>query len=98
MDDILYVQIVNRKIEIRTETKLYTGSLSVQLDRLLTHFGMLKANQTKLVNPHKILSIDLEAGRVYFDPNKAISCQVSRRNKPKVLDIFDKIQHGKPTL
>lgn len=89
MDDILYVQVVNRKIEVVTKSKVYKGKLIPQLELILKQFGFERLHQSKIVNMSKIMDFDKNA--VYFDYEKTLVCPVTRRNRIKVAEHFKKI-------
>ena len=86
--DILYITIVNRKIEIHTTTGIIKGSLIVQLEKLLSDYGFDKIDQSTIVNMKKINSFDDNSMKIHFENGD--SCSVSRRNRKKVSIHFDK--------
>lgn len=92
MDEILYVKVIDRDIVVRTESHYKEGPLTNQLESILTQFGFVRLHQNFIAKLDKIKSYDGENGIVYFDDEKLIGCQVSRRNKHKVLEYFYKKQ------
>ncbi len=85
MDNILYVQVLKRKIYIHTKTGLVEGSLVSQLDSLLIRYGHARLNDNTIVNLAQIKSYDPKLGIVYMNEEKTSFVHVSRRNRHKVL-------------
>lgn len=92
MDDIIYVKVKERNIEIRTESRYIEGSITNQLDTILSRYGFARINQNAIVNLNKIKSYDSELGVVYFDDEKLDECQVSRRNRHKISTYYDNLR------
>lgn len=77
-NDILYVEVVKRKIVIHTENKVYTGCLTKQLEILLRCFGFERANSGQYVHIDKIIRRDKKVMAVYFDADKKRACYITR--------------------
>lgn len=82
-NDILYVQVVNRKIVIHTENESKIGPLTKQLELILTNFGFEKADSNKFVQVNKILVRDKKAKKIYFNRERTLYCTVTRPNLKK---------------
>ena len=61
---ILFIKVVDRKIEIHTTNGVYHGSLNVQLDRLLSQYGFVRIDQNKYVNMDEIEYFDATTMKV----------------------------------
>lgn len=57
-NDILYIQISDRRIVAHTSNEPHIGSLSQQLELILGCFGFFRADQNKFVQESKILFRD----------------------------------------
>lgn len=88
MDEILFVQVINRKTYVHTGTGIVDGSLVNQLDTILTQFGYARLNDNTIVNLAEIKHYDSNLGIVYMDVERTISINVSRRNRYKVIDYL----------
>jgi DNA-binding LytR/AlgR family response regulator len=86
--DILYIVVANRKIEIHTTSTVLTGSLMVQLDRILSRYGFVRVDKNKFASTYMMESFSKKTGDITFYGGK--QCTVSRRNKKKVSSYFDK--------
>lgn len=86
---VLFVKVVDRKIEIFTTKGLFKGSLNVQLDRLLSNYGFIRIDQNKYVSMDEIEYFDATAMKVKLKCGAI--CDVSRRNKRRLKTYFDKI-------
>jgi DNA-binding LytR/AlgR family response regulator len=86
--DILYVKIVNRKIVIVTVSGVITGSLTRQLEHILTMFGFVKVDKSKFAYMHMAESFSFKDSKITFYGGK--QCVVSRRNMKKISAFFDK--------
>ena len=81
--EILFVQVVDRRIVIHTIDEPHIGSLNKQLELLLTQFGFERADSNKFVNMEKILLRDKKKRKVYFDAEKTKYCRVTRPHMKK---------------
>lgn len=81
--EILFVQVVDRRIVIHTTDQPHIGSLTKQLELLLSQFGFERADSNKFVNMKKILLRDKKNRKVYFDAEKTKCCPVTRPNIKK---------------
>lgn len=82
-NDILFVQVVNRKIVIHEMGVTRIGPLTKQLDYLLSKCGYNKADSNKFVQMNKILIRDKKNKKVYFDAERTKFCPVTRPNMKK---------------
>ena len=82
-EDILYVEVDNRKIIIHSKKIVIDGSLTSQLGILLPSLGLVRARVNKFVNMDNILRRDKKKSLVYFDKEETLSCNVSREHKHK---------------
>jgi DNA-binding LytR/AlgR family response regulator len=89
--DILYIVVANRKIEIHTTSTVLTGSLMVQLDRILSRYGFVRVDKNKFASTYMMESFCPKDSKITFYGGK--QCTVSRRNKKKVSSYFDKNTH-----
>lgn len=79
-DDMLIVQIVDRRIVVHTCDEIQIGSLNEQMEYILKHFGFLRADQNKFVQESKILTRDKKTRTLYFDAERKKSVRVTRPN------------------
>lgn len=91
--DILYIQVVDRKIVVHTTSGVVEGSLSKQLEFILSRFGYERVCQVCFANMDQVVDYDEIESKLYFDKKVPIYCLVSRRNKYKVMRYFDKKGH-----
>ena len=84
-NEILYVEVVNRRIVIHTDDEAYIGPLTKQLEILLCNFGFQRADSNKYVQMNKILLRDKKKKKVYFDAEKTKYCRVTRSH---IKDFF----------
>lgn len=80
-EDIIYVQVVKRKIVIYTENEVHCGYLTSQLELLLHCFGFERANSNQYVQMNKILIRDKKEKKIYFNAEKTKYCRVTRSHK-----------------
>lgn len=81
--EILFVQVVDRRIVIHTMDEAYIGPLTKQLELLLKDFGFERADSNKFVKMDKILLRDKKLKKVYFNAEKTKYCRVTRPNIKK---------------
>jgi DNA-binding LytR/AlgR family response regulator len=93
--NVLYVTVANRQIVIHTDEGIITGSLMVQLERLLCN-GLVKVDQNTIVNIHAVESFDPESRKLRLINGEIVD--VSRRNRTKVKDKFDKYRDSRPDM
>lgn len=77
-NDIIYIQISDRRIVIHTLEEPHIGSLNEQLEIILGCFGFERADQNKFVQVNKILNRDKKLRRLYFNRERTKFCQVTR--------------------
>jgi len=82
-NDILFVQILNRKIVIHTLEEPHVGSLTQQVEYILSQFGFERADANKFVQVSKILTRDKKERKVYFSADRTKYCTISRQNIKK---------------
>lgn len=85
--EILFVTIVDRKIILHTTTGILTGSVMVQLERILSNVGFTKVEQSVIANLDKAKWFDSFNMRLHYENGSM--CPVSCRNKGKVSSFFD---------
>lgn len=86
--DVMFIQIVNRKIEIHTNSDVINGAVMDQLERVLSDYGYVKVEQSVLANIESINNCDWSRGIITFKNGE--TCLLSRRNEKKVRQLFDK--------
>lgn len=79
-NDVIIVQIVDRRIVLHTLDEVHIGSLNIQLELLLKQFGFFRADQNKFVQRSKILFRDKKSRTLYFDKERQKSVRVTRPN------------------
>lgn len=79
-NDMFIIQIVDRRIVIHTSDEPHIGSLNVQLEYILSHFGFLRVDQNKFVQESKICYRDKKNKILYLNPERTRSVRVTRPN------------------
>lgn len=94
--DVLFIEIVNRKIVIHTKNGIVTGSVMQQLERLLSSCGYEKVEQSILAKIDEAQYFDNKNMKLWF--NNGESCPVSFRNVVKIYAHFDKVRKSQTDL
>lgn len=79
-NDMVIIQIVDRRIVIHTSDVPHIGSLNEQLEYILKQFGFLRADQNKFVQVNKILTRDKKKRILYLNAERTRSVRVTRPN------------------
>ncbi len=79
-NDMVIIQIVDRRVVVHTSDVPHIGTLNEQLEYILKPFGFLRVDQNKFIQENKIKGRDKKKRLLYLNPERTKSVRVTRPN------------------